>query len=275
MALALGVGDAFPDFELPDQRGTRVRLSELVRPSAFDRLVGFDDGYPLIVQFYRGYFCPRDRAQFRNYVAFQEELEVNYASLVAIGVDPPHVHAAFRAGLGATWPFLADESREAVGQLGILDETEGEFAYRALPYTFVLDGNLRIERIYDGWFFVGRPTLNELHADLRTIMSRRANYRYEAWTTQTVTRVRVPQQTWRDGAPELGASGSPVRDGIVRTFDDDAGSGTIEIDSGAEAFFNFTAIPGEGYRTLSPGTAVRFETIDTPRGVVASNVRVR
>ncbi len=273
MSLALRVGDAFPDLVLPDQTGEPVRLGDLVRPSRFDEYAGFGDGYPLIVQFYRGYFCPRDRAQFRDYVAFQRELAVNYATLVAIGVDPPRVHAAFRAGLGATWPFLADESRDAVRRLGILDETEGEFAYRALPYTFVLDGKLRIEKIYDGWFYVGRPTLHELHADLRAIMSRNVNHRYDAWTTEAVTRVRIPQQAWAGGAPELGATGLPVHDGVVRTFDAEAGSGTIAIDGGGEAFFNFTAIPGEGYRTLGTGTRIRFETVETPRGLVASNVR--
>jgi hypothetical protein len=34
-----------------------------------------------------------------------------------------------------------------------------------------------------------------------------------------------------------------------------------------------TAIPGEGYRTLKPGTLVRFEVVDSPAGLTARNVQ--
>nr|MBA2713418.1 cold shock domain-containing protein [Rubrobacteraceae bacterium] len=38
-------------------------------------------------------------------------------------------------------------------------------------------------------------------------------------------------------------------------------------------FFSFTAIPGEGYRTLRPGTPVSFELVENERGPTARNVR--
>jgi hypothetical protein len=53
---------------------------------------------------------------------------------------------------------------------------EGEYAYRAQPYTFVLRSDLRIFKIYNGWYFVGRPTNEELRHDLRTIMESRPDY---------------------------------------------------------------------------------------------------
>jgi cold shock CspA family protein len=40
-----------------------------------------------------------------------------------------------------------------------------------------------------------------------------------------------------------------------------------------EIFFNFTAIPGEGYRTILPGTAVAFECIETTFGLTARNIQ--
>jgi cold shock CspA family protein len=40
-------------------------------------------------------------------------------------------------------------------------------------------------------------------------------------------------------------------------------------------FFNFTAIPGEGYRTLSPGTPVRFELVENETGPTARNIQKR
>jgi cold shock CspA family protein/peroxiredoxin len=300
MANTLRVGDVFPDVELPDQRNLPARLSQLTRASLLDEHLGFADGYPLIVQFFRGFFCPRDQEQMRQLVQFQRELAVNYSQLVSISADPPIVNAAFRAGLGAEWPFLSDVERAVIKQLDILDETEGEYAYRAQPYTFVLRPDLRIHAIYNGWFFVGRPTLEELRHDLRAIMQLRADYRYEAYATPAVRQVRIPQQEWANGAPALGASGLPVARGVVRWFDSAKGVGMIAPDIAPDAadasqtmdgrqinedaceanqdrdgdvFFHFTAIPGEGYRTVRAGAPVQFEVVQTSAGKAARNVQ--
>jgi cold shock CspA family protein/peroxiredoxin len=274
MTTTLQVGDVFPDFELPDHNKRPRRLSRVTRPSLLDEKLGFTDGYPLIVVFGRGFFCPRDQQQMRQLVHFQSELAVNYGKLVTVSADPPMVQAAFRAGLGANWPFLSDERREVIKRLDILDETEGEYAYRAQPYTFVLRPDLAVHRIYDGWFFVGRPTLEELRHDLREIMQSRSDYRYEAYNTPAAKSVRIPQQAWAAGAPPLGASGLPVARGVVRQFDVEAGVGAITSDSpDEEVFFHFTAIPGEGYRTVRPGTSVRFEVVDSAAGLTARNVQ--
>ncbi len=205
---------------------------------------------------------------------FQSELAVNYCKLVTISVDPPIVQAAFRAGLGAQWPFLCDEARSLVKQINILDETEGEYAYRPQPYTFVLRPDLTIHRIYNGWFFVGRPTIEELRQDLRAIMQTRLDYSYDAYNTPAVKQIRIPQQEWANGIPTLGANDLPVEQGVVRWFDLKTGNGMIARDNGGDdVFFNFTAIPGEGYRTLQAGTIVRFEVIQNQFGDTARNVQ--
>ncbi len=237
MTTNLRVGDTFPDFELPDHRNKPRRLSEFTRPSLLDKKLGFVDGYPLIVVFGRGFFCPRDQEQMRQLMQFQSELAVNYGKLVTVSTDPPLVQAAFRAGLGANWPFLSDERRETITHIGILDETEGEYAYRAQPYTFVLRPDMTIHKIYNGWFFVGQPTLEELRRDLRAIMETRSDYRYEAYDTPTVKSIRIPQQEWADGAPPLGASGLPVARGVVRWFDVGTGMGMIAGDVSDDVFF--------------------------------------
>lgn len=274
MTTNLQTGDTFPDFELPDHREKLRRLSRFTEPSLLDERLGFVDGYPLIVVFGRGFFCPRDQQQMRQLVGFQSELTVNYGKLVTISADPPVVQAAFRAGLGAGWPFLSDERREVIKRINILDETEGEYAYVARPYTFVLRPDLTIHKIYDGWFFVGRPTLEDLRHDLRAIMETRSDHRYEAYNTPTVKSIRIPQQEWADGAPPLGANGLPVARGVVRWFDIEAGVGMIASDvSDDGVFFHFTAIPGEGYRTLRPGTPVRFEIVKSEAGLTARNVQ--
>lgn len=272
MATHLKIGDKFPDIELPNQNGKLNRLSHFTQPSQMDQKLGFFDGYPLTVVFYRGFFCPRDNQQMRQLVQFQSELKVNYGQLVSIAVQPPLVQAAFRAGLGAQWPFLSDEKREVVKQINILDETEGEYAYVAQPYTFVLRPDLTIHKIYNGWFYVGRPTLDELRLDLRAMMETLSNYGYEAYNTPEARRIRIPQQEWTDGAPSLGANGLLVGQGVVRSFDLNLGNGFIDWD-GREVFFNFTAIPGQGYRILKSGTAVQFELVENKTGLTARNIQ--
>jgi peroxiredoxin/cold shock CspA family protein len=273
MTTTLQIGDTFPDFELPDHTKRPRRLSQFTRPSLLDEKLGFKDGYPLILVFGRGFFCPRDQEQMRQLARFQSELVVNYCKLVTVSTDPPIVQAAFRAGLGANWPFLSDERREVIERINILDETEGEYAYTAQPYTFVLRPDLTIHRIYNGWFFVGRPTLEELRGDLREIMQSRSDYRYEAYNTSAVKSIRIPQQEWAD-APSLETNGVPLSRGVVRWFDAEAGVGMIASDvSDDDVFFHFTAIPGEGYRTVRPGTLVRFEVVDSAAGLTARTVQ--
>jgi cold shock CspA family protein/peroxiredoxin len=272
MTTNLRVGDTFPNFELPDHRKSPRRLSRFTEPSLLDEKLGFVDGYPLILVFGRGFFCPRDQQQMQQLVQFQSELAVNYGKLVTVSADPPTVQAAFRAGLGANWHFLSDERREVIKHINILDETEGEYAYTAQPYTFVLRADLTIHRIYDGWFFVGRPTLEELRHDLREIMQFRSDYRYEAYNTSAVKSIRIPQQEWADGA--LPTNGVPVSRGVVRWFDAEAGVGMIASDvSDDDVFFHFTAIPGEGYRTVRPGAPVSFEVVESRAGPTARNVQ--
>ena len=92
-------GSRFPDCELIDHSGNRRMLSDLVA------------GDPAVLQFYRGWWCPKEQAFFRRMVAFQDEVEVAYARVISVSVDPPDVSAAFRAGLGARWTFLSDADR--------------------------------------------------------------------------------------------------------------------------------------------------------------------
>jgi len=111
----------------------------------------------------------------------QDELAVNYCQLAVVSTDPPAVTAAFRAGLGASFTFLSDHERRAITELDIVEQTAPGFAHGvvALPYTFSLHPDLTIHRIYNGWWFVGRPTLEELRQDLRAIMQKcRADFEY-------------------------------------------------------------------------------------------------
>ncbi len=60
----------------------------------------------------------------------------------------------------------------------------------------------------------------------------------------------------------------------MRWFDIDAGIGTISSDASENGlFFNFTAIPGEGYCTLKPGAPVKFELVEGEAGQTARNIQ--
>jgi peroxiredoxin len=109
--------------------------------------------------------------QLRHYVKFQEELAVNYCKLAVISVDPPEVSAAFKAGLGAQFHFLSDQERKVVRQLD-MTETSKSRGVTAIPYTFSLMPDLTVYNIYCGYWFVGRPTLDELRHDLREMMKK-------------------------------------------------------------------------------------------------------
>jgi peroxiredoxin len=115
----------------------------------------------------------------RHYVGFQDELKVNYCHLAVVSVDPPEVCAAFRAGLGASFAFLSDHDRAAITALDIV-EVGTPHGDVAVPYSFCLGPDLGIHRVYNGWWFVGRPTVEELRQDLRAIMqATRHDYSYE------------------------------------------------------------------------------------------------
>jgi len=104
----------------------------------------------------------------RGLVALQDEFEVAYASLVVLSVDPPEVQSAFRAGLGARFTFISDHERRWIGRLGLRETTDTVHdPYQ--PAAFTLFPDLRIRAAYQGYWYWGRPTAEELRRDMRAI----------------------------------------------------------------------------------------------------------
>jgi peroxiredoxin len=151
-------GERLPDIELPDHTGRIRTLTDVAA------------GDPLALLFSRGWWCPKEQRHLREMTAFQDELEVAYARLALISVDPPEVQAAFRAGLGARFTFLSDSGREWVDRLHLLEETDTiHRPYR--PTGLVLFPDLKIHRVYDGNWYLGRPAPDDLRRDLREVSS--------------------------------------------------------------------------------------------------------
>jgi peroxiredoxin len=151
------VGATFPDYELPDQTGTHRKLSAL------------QGGDPMIVFLSRGGFCPKDRRQSEGLLQLYREIEVGYCKLVTISTDNLMQTNENRTGLGAHWPFLSDPSRKVQKDLDIAEYTDPEHN-PMIPHTVVLEPKLKVFKIYNGYWFFGRPTVEELRHDLRAIL---------------------------------------------------------------------------------------------------------
>ncbi|MCZ6633943.1 MAG: redoxin domain-containing protein [bacterium] len=108
----------------------------------------------------------------------QPELKVNYCRLLAVSVDDRETTSALRQKIGANWPFLIDDQRHLIHELDIVDNTDAAHSPIPIPYTFILDSDRTIYKLYNGWWFVGRPTVEELRQDLRTLLVRRSDYAY-------------------------------------------------------------------------------------------------
>ncbi|PLR79123.1 cold-shock protein [Bacillus sp. V3-13] len=60
--------------------------------------------------------------------------------------------------------------------------------------------------------------------------------------------------------------------GKVKWFNSEKGFGFIEREDGEDVFVHFSAIQGEGYKTLDEGQEVTFEVEEGQRGPQATNV---
>ncbi len=149
-------GGTFPDYELTDHTKMRRRLSDLQG----------DD--PMILVLARGHYCPKDQQQHRQLAAFQPEVAVAYTRMVTISTDNIAVTREFRASVGANWTFLSDAGRKIQKDLDIKEYTD-PYHDPMVPHTMVLMPGLLIYSLYNGYWFWGRPSTEELRRDLRAV----------------------------------------------------------------------------------------------------------
>ena len=152
----LDVGDTFPDFELPDEKGVMHKLSEI------------QGSNPLVVQLGRGEHCPRERQHHREIVKFHEWCGVLESELVTIVPNSLHDTLKLKMTTGGHWTFLADVDLQVRSQLGIEEYVDNHHT-ASVPHTVILGPNLEIFKIYCGFWFFGRPSIYDLWADLREL----------------------------------------------------------------------------------------------------------
>ena len=78
---------------------------------------------------------------------------------------------------------------------------------------------------------------------------------------------------WRTSGESLRKGGEDVRGtGKVKWFNEAKGYGFIERPEGGDLFVHYSAIQGDGFKTLAEGQAVEFEIVEGPKGKQAANV---
>ena len=149
----------FPDYELTDHTGKHRKLSDLQGPD------------PMILVLSRGAFCPKDRRQAEGLIELHREMEVGYCRLVTISTDNLATTNEYRTGVGAHWTFLSDAGRKVQKDLEIAEYTDPTHD-PMIPHTIVLEPGLIVYTLYVGYWFFGRPTVEELRQDLRVVLQK-------------------------------------------------------------------------------------------------------
>jgi hypothetical protein len=96
-------------------------------------------------------------------------MQVGYCQLVTISTDKLLELNEFRSAVGARWPFLGDPERTIQRDLDIAEYTDPVHD-PMIPHTIVLEPGLVVFKIYVGYWYFGRPTLEELRQDLRMVL---------------------------------------------------------------------------------------------------------
>jgi len=159
--LALAVGDAAPDFSLTDAEGQPFRLSEL-------------SGSPVLLKFYRGYWCPYCVAELAQLDRYAEDFAALGVKLVAVGSDRVDELAPFRRKHGWAIRLLADPVLVAHRLYNVQSRKftprRGPFRDLAIPTTILIDRDGRVLWIEQTPDFRVRPHADMVLAKARALL---------------------------------------------------------------------------------------------------------
>jgi hypothetical protein len=96
--------------------------------------------------------------------------------------------------IGAHWPFLSDAGRVVQKDLDIAEYTD-PINNPMIPHVLVLEPGLIVHTIYNGYWFFGRPTMEDLRQDLRAV-TRKCRPDWDITTPEM-------KAAWKEGRKEL------------------------------------------------------------------------
>ena len=175
---ALKVGDAAPEFTLPDAFGHEVSLKSLLAEG------------PLVISFYRGEWCPYCNLELRELQAALPKIQALGAKLVALSPEKPDGGIIATEKNQLTFPILSDFKNKLARQFGIvfqvgdgvkdlgksrfnndLELRNGDGSYQLpVPATYVIDasGIIRFSHV-DADYMTGRVEVETVVAALEAI----------------------------------------------------------------------------------------------------------
>jgi peroxiredoxin Q/BCP len=127
------IGKEANEFELPDQDGNLIRLSD------------FKGKRHLLLIFVRGDWCPGCHMMLRTYEKNNEKFKTKNILVMAIGPDPVGVNRGMVEKLGLDFKVLSDEGQKVAMTYGVqLSEYDNNFAEKyeegiPLPASFLID----------------------------------------------------------------------------------------------------------------------------------------
>jgi peroxiredoxin Q/BCP len=135
MAIRLEPGDPAPDFDLPDDAGSHVRLADL-------------RGSRVVLYVYPAAMTPGCTTQACDFRDSLDALAAAGLTVIGLSPDTPEKLARFRAAEGLTFPLLSDPDRTVLTAYGAFGEKKlyGKVVTGVIRSTFVIDAEGRIER---------------------------------------------------------------------------------------------------------------------------------
>jgi hypothetical protein len=92
----------------------------------------------------------------------------------ALSILPNVLHDVLKLKIstGAHWTFLADEDLEVQRYFDINEYTDAHHDNAGVPHTLILSPGLKVEKVYVGYWFWGRPSPEQLWLDLQELHRR-------------------------------------------------------------------------------------------------------
>ncbi|TGV01316.1 peroxiredoxin-like family protein [Flavivirga rizhaonensis] len=144
---ALKVGEKVTNAEFVDIFGTTRKLSEFMEQEY------------LVLNFYRGGWCPYCNMELRRYEMLKEEFERHGANIVAISAEKPNISAQTSDKNTLSFPLLSDNNATFMKSLGIVftlnNDLKREYANFGIDLTQI-HGNLNFELPVPGVYIINK-----------------------------------------------------------------------------------------------------------------------